>query len=526
MKRCEMIDKDCTSLDTCNVTVISLYRELEKLHGWKKVTRIKSVCRKKTVGMKICLSILILPLIQTSYAYGNSFQPSSYNHLYHKRNLRNERDLEHGFHYKKSDIEKAKQVLSEEVEAVENKSTSSEEKPPSDEEATNSENTSEQSDGGEVDEKEKNDQEIPVTETEVIDSKQIKEEQDGEGSEKKETEGTESNQIKEEPERDSSEQKEEEDESEKDTRGSRDYDDDDSELPDEFRKPEIEYDPRWYTLSHYLDKNSIFYDTIEGFLLAGLACLILATFYSWTYYCFWVRFGCCPDDRLSRRKLLRKGIVPRRFWNKFGRMNRRSAMEQDGKGLFTPIGVAKPDTCEDEDEEDEVSFLNERRGQKIIGFPNNNNDDMDSSLSDDSILSMEYGDVHLHDEYGEVTDRLEDNKIVNAARNYFEKKSNGILASTKAAVVSAVKSKKMRKKGGRSVRSRMSSNRSVASRVSTGSNFTSKASQKSILSSSSEECYSSSEGEGEIEIENAMMDLELVERKLLKNKPNKSHTLL
>ena len=501
MKQCEMTDKYCTSLDD-NVTVTSLNREPQKLHGWKKVTRIKSVCGKKTIGIKISLSILILSLIQTSYAYDASFQTSASNHQYHKRNYRYGRALEHGFHYKQSDIEKAKQALSEEVESVEDKSTSTEGKPSSEEEATNIENASREDEGNDLDDKEKNDQETPVTETEDIDSKQGKEDLDGDSSEKKE------------------------EEYEKETRGSRDYDDDDSYLPDEFQKPEIEYDPRWYTLSHYLDKNSILYDTIEGFLLAGLACLILSTFYSWTYYCFWVRFGCCPDDRLLRRKLLRKGIVPRRFWNKFGRMNRRSAMEQDGKGLFTPIGVAKPDTCEDEDEEDEVSFLNENRKQKIIGFHNNNDDDMDSSLSDDSILSMEYGDVHLHDEYGEVTDRLEDNKMVNAARNYFEKKPNGLLASTKAAVVSAVKSKKMRKKGGKSVRSRMSSNRSVASRVSIGSNYTSKASQKSILSSSSEECYSSSDGEGEIEIENAMMDLELVERKLLNNKPDNVHTLL
>jgi len=46
-------------------------------------------------------------------------------------------------------------------------------------------------------------------------------------------------------------------------------------------------------------------------------------------------------------------------------------------------------------------------------------EDDDSSISDDSVLILEYGGEHLHDEYGDVTNWLNDTKVEFYAKEYF-----------------------------------------------------------------------------------------------------------
>merc|ERR1719354_649235 len=140
-------------------------------------------------------------------------------------------------------------------------------------------------------------------------------------------------------------------------------------------------------------------------------------------------------------------------------------------------------------------------------------DDDKSSVSLDSALSLEYGDNHLHNEYGEITSRWDDDKIEAAAREYFsreEKKSQKIGVSFK---------NRAEKKGGRSIRSSASRSRKRSKKMRRGGGSITLSQASSILSSSSE--YSLSSGDSsssgtinELEMEAAMMDLELVKRSI------------
>jgi len=124
----------------------------------------------------------------------------------------------------------------------------------------------------------------------------------------------------------------------------------------------------------------------------------------------------------------------------------------------------------------------------------------------DSALSLEYGDDHLHNEFGEVTSRWDDAKIEAAAREYFSKEEKEYQE--------ALRQKEKKSPNRRSdIKSGRSRNRNRRG----GSIAKSQAS--SILSSSSEHSFvsyaSSSSGSRDgLEMEAAMMDLELAKRSI------------
>ena len=270
---------------------------------------------------------------------------------------------------------------------------------------------------------------------------------------------------------------------------------------------------RWFNLSHYVPPDSIVYDIIQGFLIATLFCLIMATCYNSCYYCLFVRCGLCPDDRIQtsllykKRKKRRKGI-PNRFKNAVGNgwfsgwFNRNGAGGHDGRGLFVPLSTMNP---EDFSDDDSVGGYKPVKGIEAGG----------SSGSDVSVLSLEYGDENMHDEYGEVSDRLHGDKVEIAAKEFFTREERASRAALKAGKNS--KRKRSRSRGSR--RSASTGGKSKGSLGSWGGRSSRISHDSSILSSSSEEddrsiMSSSTEGDHGLEMEVAMMDLELVERKM------------
>ena len=77
--------------------------------------------------------------------------------------------------------------------------------------------------------------------------------------------------------------------------------------------------------------------------------------------------------------------------------------------------------------------------------------------TDSVILSLEYDDNHLHNEYGEITSRWEDEKIENAAKDYFDMEEKEAFAAVQMYGSSTHKSSIKGKKKGvddKSVRSK------------------------------------------------------------------------
>ena len=253
----------------------------------------------------------------------------------------------------------------------------------------------------------------------------------------------------------------------------------------------------WYTLSHYITPDSILYDGIEGCLIALLVCLLLATCYSYSYYCCLTRCGCCPDDRINESLLNRTGREKKKVKRILNNQARgdgvfrcyfcfcsSASRDKDGKGAFMPLS-RQNDSSDD--------------------------DDAHSSVSLDSALSLEYGDSHLYNEYGEVTSRWDDEKIEAAARDYFGKEENETVANRKQKLGGLPKKIKKRRKKSHYPTT------TCARKKRGGSVALSQAS--SILSSSSDNsfsyCESSSTGSCDaLEMEAAMMDLELVKRSI------------
>lgn len=313
--------------------------------------------------------------------------------------------------------------------------------------------------------------------------------------------------------------------------------DEDSRNSGTFQGKGEDHSTPWFTLSHYIPPNTTLYDVIEGFLFAMLFCFIISTCYNCLYYWCFVRCGLCPDDRIYKSLLHRRGRKRRRIGSsaRFGRGGRnrhrgptmkgsgeskccgicccfqcccpKSSDGYDGRGYFTPLGV---DMNHDVEDDDEKAYEHEL--QEI----DRDSDDY-SSLSNDSELTLEYGECQLDDEYGEGnrTDRLGE-KVEAAAHKFFstddmkEVDEFNDTASKKSA--RSRKSKRSRKsRGFRLKRSDKSIARSVKSQAS------------SILSSSSGEssfCSSSSNEEDDFEVAEAMMDLHHIEEKVHQNMAN------
>ncbi len=280
-----------------------------------------------------------------------------------------------------------------------------------------------------------------------------------------------------------------------------------SESPPEINENSVELKPvrsftnytkcAWYTLSHYIPPDSMLYDGIEGFLIAILVCLILATCYNYCYYCCLTRCGCLPDDRVLKsmlnRKARKRNIKKRSKADGGGCCGccrgpgRRNA---DGKGAFTLLMTDNVDS---------------------------DSDDCDDHSSVSLDPSLEYGDEHLHNEYGEITSRWDDSKIEAAAREYFareEKEAEGGKKNKSNKIDAMLSKGKSRKKKG----SRRST-RSGRSRKTRSKRSTARSEMSSILSSSSDASLSSvasssSGSEDALEMEAAMMDLELVKRSI------------
>eukprot|EP00547_Thalassionema_nitzschioides_P003741 CAMPEP_0194216974 /NCGR_PEP_ID=MMETSP0156-20130528/20106_1 /TAXON_ID=33649 /ORGANISM="Thalassionema nitzschioides, Strain L26-B" /LENGTH=196 /DNA_ID=CAMNT_0038945873 /DNA_START=132 /DNA_END=722 /DNA_ORIENTATION=+ len=130
-------------------------------------------------------------------------------------------------------------------------------------------------------------------------------------------------------------------------------------------------DIEWYHLDRYIDRTSLLYDIIEGFLYVADAFFIL-----WITWGCLVHYGICTRDRLFRRRRFRR--------------------IRDGRGVFAP--VYDFDTMHD-DEDDDMS-----------------------RESIESRESMEYGNPPEKGEFGEVDEREEAKKLLKAADEYFEKK--------------------------------------------------------------------------------------------------------
>lgn len=287
---------------------------------------------------------------------------------------------------------------------------------------------------------------------------------------------------------------------------------------------------QWYMLSHYISSDSIIYEVIQGVAVGTIICLILATCYSYTYYCCLVRCGLCLDDRLDAsilntkaRKRKRIPIPNRRKTRSGGRKEGlcsylcscrywKGSGGYDGKGFFMPVDTQyADDSSSDDDDEDED------RHSGVYVYKDN---DDHSSLSDGSALTLEYGDDHLHDEYGEITNRMNDEKVKIAAKKYFDREE---LESAKK-----IKQKRKRKKASREARTHRSrrSQRSHRSRKSERSHRSRKSAgtqTSSILSSSSEHSSSSSsESDGNVTLEmlEAMTDLKEVEQKAKRSNNN------
>ena len=125
----------------------------------------------------------------------------------------------------------------------------------------------------------------------------------------------------------------------------------------------IDDNSAWWQLERYIRRNTLAYDTIEAFFYIADAFFIL-----WLAWGCLVHVGICPDDRVDRRRDLR-------------RIN-------DGRGVFAPV---------------------------------RNLDPFESS-DDESEQSMEYGNSHLDSQYGDDVNEIQEaQKINQAAQNYFSR---------------------------------------------------------------------------------------------------------
>ena len=129
--------------------------------------------------------------------------------------------------------------------------------------------------------------------------------------------------------------------------------------------PENDDGLMWYQLETWVDSRSLAYDIIEGFLYVGDAFFI-----AWVLWGCLVHCGILPDERLDRRRRLRR--------------------LKDGRGVFSPIRNFDPLYSSDDDD-------------------------------DESRDSMEYGDPHEEDEYGDIDVQKEEEKIKKDAESFFQK---------------------------------------------------------------------------------------------------------
>ena len=125
-------------------------------------------------------------------------------------------------------------------------------------------------------------------------------------------------------------------------------------------------DSEWFALHHWVQPSTLTYDIIEAFLYVGDVFFI-----AWILWGCLVHCGVFPDDGTDR--------------------NRRERRIKDGRGVFAPLRDFDPLYSDDEDDDDK------------------------------SRDSMEYGDSHDDDEYGDVDVKEEEKKIASDAEAFFQK---------------------------------------------------------------------------------------------------------
>jgi hypothetical protein len=141
----------------------------------------------------------------------------------------------------------------------------------------------------------------------------------------------------------------------------------------------------WYTLSHYIPPDSMLYDGIEGFLIALLLCLVLATCYNYCCYCC----CCCSPGKKNLRKRRRRRKV---------KLRKDAERKRNGVccGCLSACFGSSSNRRKDRDGKGAFTLLRTANGSKNSDYVE---DDDDSSVSSiDSVLSLEYGDTHLHNE--------------------------------------------------------------------------------------------------------------------------------
>ena len=121
----------------------------------------------------------------------------------------------------------------------------------------------------------------------------------------------------------------------------------------------------WYRLERWVEQNSLAYDIIEGFFYVADA-----FFLAWLLWGCFVLCGICPDDRLDKL----------RRWRRI----------RDGRGVFSPLKDFDPFESSDDDD-------------------------------DASRDSLEYGNAHIDDEYGEIDVNKEENQLDKAAEDFFSR---------------------------------------------------------------------------------------------------------
>jgi len=265
----------------------------------------------------------------------------------------------------------------------------------------------------------------------------------------------------------------------------------------------------WYTLSHYIPPDSMLYDGIEGFLIALLLCLVLATCYNYCCYCY----CCCAPGKKNLRKRRRRRKV---------KLKKEAERKRNGGccGCLSTGFGSSSSRRKDRDGKGAFTLLRTANGSKNSDYVE---DDDDSSVSSiDSVLSLEYGDTHLHNEYGEITSRWDDSKIEAAARDYFakeEKEASAKKSNGKKSGSPSDKGKAGKKKGSSRRRNPSGSSRGRKRSRKLKKKSAAMSRSSSILSSSSDLSLSSfasssSGSQDGLEMEAAMMDLELVKRSI------------
>jgi hypothetical protein len=141
--------------------------------------------------------------------------------------------------------------------------------------------------------------------------------------------------------------------------------------------------PSVFSLSRYVDPDSILYDTIEGFFFAAIFTVVVVMLYKCCCSCCeWC--GMCPDTGRRRRK-------------------RRGVDGHDYAAISTDLY---------RDHHDKGGGLG-----GIGGYRNEYGDCDGSSSGADSETSMEYGEM----DDDETTDRFDDRHIGDAAKRYFDR---------------------------------------------------------------------------------------------------------